>query len=58
MLGNGKETANKKVFGLLSLVCICTRLLKDMVMQTKHNPHVIAYARLRHPVCIGKREAV
>ena len=31
MLGNGKETANKKVFGLLSLVCICTRLLKDMV---------------------------
>jgi len=27
-------------------------------MQTKHNPHVIAYARLRQPVWIGKREAV
>jgi hypothetical protein len=27
-------------------------------LQTKHNPHVIAYARLRHPVCIGNREAV
>ena len=27
-------------------------------MQTKHNPHMIAYARLRHPVWIGKREAV
>lgn len=27
-------------------------------MQTKHNPHMIAYARLRQPVWIGKCEAV